>query len=213
MSIFEKIVNPETGRKVSIYSHKGRYILNNYIQLGGAIMNANYSPDDDNLDQRIENITSEVLFTRIGHAGELKTLLEWEISKDIRFYNDPEEEFHNDDGILINENQLIDHILDGWDSMYMTPEFSAMSQENKKENISVRLGNEGLRPILTERYIQNTKAYVESIVEYYDNNNDAIGIMVIDICNDLFGPGRFNINPEPVGVDQIFGGTRKKDIN
>ena len=35
MSLFEKIVNPETGRKVSIYSHKGKNILNNYIQLGG----------------------------------------------------------------------------------------------------------------------------------------------------------------------------------
>lgn len=35
MSLFEKIVNPDTGRKVSIYSQKGRDILNNYVQHGG----------------------------------------------------------------------------------------------------------------------------------------------------------------------------------
>ena len=162
------------------------------------------------LDQRIENIASGVLFTRIGHAGELKTLLEWKISKDIRFYNDPDEEWNNEVGELIDVDKLSDHILDEWDNAYMTDEFRAMSTEDRKQNISARLGSDGLRPILTERFIQNTKAYAEDMVGYYDTNDEAIAMMVDDICNDLFGPGRFAINPEPVGVDQIFGGRKKK---
>jgi hypothetical protein len=36
MSHFQKIVNPETGRKVSIYSVTGIKVLNKYQQLGGA---------------------------------------------------------------------------------------------------------------------------------------------------------------------------------
>ena len=62
-------------------------------------------------EQRIEAITSAILFTRIGHEQQLKTILEWEISKDIRFYNDPDEEWNNNG---YNDNLMIEHILDGW---------------------------------------------------------------------------------------------------
>ena len=35
MSAFEKIVNPESGRQVSIYSQTGKKVLRNYVQYGG----------------------------------------------------------------------------------------------------------------------------------------------------------------------------------
>ena len=69
----------------------------------------------------------------------------------------------------------------------MTDELGDMSTEERKRNISNRLVSEGLRSILTERYNQNIKAYVEDMLDY-DNDDEIISMMVIDICNDLFGP-------------------------
>ena len=43
---FNYIVNPETGRKVSIYGKTGQRVLNNYIQNGGAMRSGSRIPSD-----------------------------------------------------------------------------------------------------------------------------------------------------------------------
>jgi hypothetical protein len=46
-TIFEYIINPETGKRISIYGNSGKKVLNKYItQLGGAIRNRSIIPSD-----------------------------------------------------------------------------------------------------------------------------------------------------------------------
>ena len=45
--MYSKIVNPDTGRKVSIYSSKGQSILKKYMQIGGFIRDNSRVPYDN----------------------------------------------------------------------------------------------------------------------------------------------------------------------
>ncbi len=50
---YNKITNPETGRKVSIYSKKGKEIIFNYVQMGGFIRGGVRIPADNYLDTSV----------------------------------------------------------------------------------------------------------------------------------------------------------------
>ena len=51
--MYNKIVNPETGRKVSIYSSKGKLILKKYMQLGGFVRGGVRIPPSNYLDTNV----------------------------------------------------------------------------------------------------------------------------------------------------------------
>lgn len=65
--MYSKIVNPDTGRKVSIYSSKGKSILKKYMQIGGFIRANSRLPYDNyqNTDKIIEK-TQDGGFIRGG---------------------------------------------------------------------------------------------------------------------------------------------------
>ena len=47
---FNYIVNPETGRKVSIHGKTGQKVLRNYLQAGGAMRSGSRIPADQLLE-------------------------------------------------------------------------------------------------------------------------------------------------------------------
>ena len=51
--MYNKIVNPDTGRKVSIFSSKGKSILKMYLQIGGFIKGDSRIPSSNYLDVNI----------------------------------------------------------------------------------------------------------------------------------------------------------------
>jgi len=64
--MYKNIINPKTGRKVSIYGKIGKKILNNYIKLiGGAAAADSDSDSDSNSDITEEQIQQEMFFLEV----------------------------------------------------------------------------------------------------------------------------------------------------
>ena len=64
--MYENIINPKTGRKVSIYGKIGKKILNNYIKLiGGAAAADSDSDSDSDGDITEEQIQQEMFFLEV----------------------------------------------------------------------------------------------------------------------------------------------------
>ena len=67
--MYRKILNPESGRMVSVNGKIGRKVLNNYINmLGGAQAQSMLSPGDP--IESFEQLVNKVLNTARDHAGK-----------------------------------------------------------------------------------------------------------------------------------------------
>ena len=71
--MYNKIVNPETGRKVSIYSSKGKLILKKYMQLGGFVRGGVRIPPSNYLDTDVNCNVQNGGFIRGGGSGSYRT--------------------------------------------------------------------------------------------------------------------------------------------
>ena len=64
--MYKKIINPLTGRKVSIYGKTGKKILKNYLNiLGGAQANAAIEPHV-NIEAQLDRVMTSIIFYGMG---------------------------------------------------------------------------------------------------------------------------------------------------
>ena len=179
MSTYKYIVNPENGKRVSVFSKKGLKIINSYLQLGGS--DSNMSPTQQNTTEMepeyppLSENTPE-MDSEFPPLSEKNPLFEEYIFYRIQTY------FSTNDlnPFLIDRNSIIEQIFQKYRIVYESGEFY------EPENSLNWIYNDILGLIRTHQ-------------DLIENNTE--GEELFTFLSDVLGEGRVDIPDEQLLVN------------